>query len=304
METRALRAFVTAVREEGITAAADVLRINQPTLSRQIKSLEQELGTVLFVRGSRSRALELTREGRMFYRRACEILALSDKATAELTISETIAGDLHIAAAEINAMDTVAKALTRLRRRHPGIQVHLQDAYSDDIIDELNNGLADFGLLVQPLDMSAYDYLEMPERDRLGMLVRADHPLANERFITVEQLKDMTVLLPKGSLSRNDVFAQIQRGDNSFQIAGTMNLPHNAVYLVRRGFGNALCCESVLTPYLDDGLAFLPLFPERTIRTSLAWKKNQPLSRPAEAFLEVMRDLLDHPDNIEPAYAI
>ncbi|NMM93252.1 LysR family transcriptional regulator [Bifidobacterium sp. DSM 109957] len=293
MEIKELRYFVTVVQEEGITAAADVLRVSQPTLSRQIKDLEESLGARLFDRGNRGRALELTREGRMLYRRACEIIALADKAEAEITTSETVEGDLHISAAQTCAMCVVAKALTLLCERHPGVTVHLQDAYSDDIIDRLNNGITDFGLLAQPVDMSGFDYLDLSDRDPLGLVVRADHPLAARANVDVAELKGLRAIVPKGSISRNDSLVQSSRLAEGLRVVGTMNLCHNAGYLVREGFGAMLCPKSAANVGEGSGLTFVPVSPEHAVRVSLAWKRNQPLSRQAEAFLTALREVID-----------
>lgn len=292
MEIRALRYFVTVVQEEGITAAADILRVSQPTLSRKIGELENELGARLFARGNRGRALELTREGRMLYRRACEIIVLADRAEAEIATSETVEGDLHICAAQTSAMRVIAKAVVALRERHPGVMVHLQDAYSDDIIERLNNGLTDFGLLAQPVDMSGFDYLDVPGRDLLGLVVREDHPLAGRKSVGMGDLKGLPAVVPKGAISRNDALVQRRHLTEGLHVVGTMNLAHNAGYLVREGIGAMLCPASVAHAEEGSGLVFLPVSPENPVRVSLAWKKNQTLSRQAEAFLAILRDII------------
>ena len=142
MELRILRNFIAVVEEEGVSAAADALRISQPALSRQIKDLEDEVGATLFVRGNRSRSLELTEKGRLMYRRAQEIVELADRTQKEMTADEDIAGDVHIAAAQSAAMRIVARAMTRLRHKHPQVRVRLHDDYGQNIIERLDNGLA------------------------------------------------------------------------------------------------------------------------------------------------------------------
>ena len=183
MELRILRNFIAVVEEEGVSAAADALRISQPALSRQIKDLEDEVGATLFVRGNRSRSLELTEKGRLMYRRAQEIVELADRTQKEMTADEDIAGDVHIAAAQSAAMRIVARAMTRLRHKHPQVRVRLHDDYGQNIIERLDNGLADFGVLVQPTDMSRYDFLPLPTGDPMGLLMRYDHPLATRESI-------------------------------------------------------------------------------------------------------------------------
>ena len=162
MEIRTLRNFIAVVQEEGVTAAADVLRVSQPALSRQIKGLESEMGAMLFIRGTRGRPLELTHEGRLLYRRACEIVELADRTRSEIASGEDIEGDVHVAAAQSVVMDVLAKAAVRVRELHPGVRIQLHDDYGENIVERLDNGLADFGVLVQPSDMSRYDHLPLP----------------------------------------------------------------------------------------------------------------------------------------------
>jgi DNA-binding transcriptional LysR family regulator len=293
MEIRALRYFVTSVQEEGITAAADVLHVSQPTISRQIRELEEELGATLFSRGNRGHTLNLTREGRMLYRRACEIIELADKAESEITSRETIEGDLHIDAAQTRSMNIVAKALVQLHERHPGVRIHLQDAYSDDIIERLNNGLTDFGVLMQPLDMSRYDHFALPDDDVMGLVVRADDPLATHESVTAGDLTGIPLIMPRGAISRNDAAAQVDSSASGYsQIVATINLAHNGTYLVSQGLGSMLCLKSVVNVGDDSGLVFIPLSPRTPVRINIAWKKNQTLPRQAEVFLEILRTMI------------
>lgn len=289
MELKVLRNFITVVEEEGVTVAADVLRISQPALSRQIKELEDELGATLFTRGTRSRTLELTSEGRLLYRRAQEIIELADRTVSEIATEEEIAGDIHIAAAQSMVMRTVAKAMMRLYTKHPQVRVHLHDDYGGNIVERLDNGLADFGVLVQPTDMSRYDFLPLPGGDVMGVLMRHDHPLASHERITATDLKDVPVIAPYGVLARRDLSGWLKQGNEELNIIGTMNLLYNASCFVQEGYGCAICPAGLVDTSWESGLVFRPLEPERRTQLAIAWKKSQPLTPAAAAFLDELR---------------
>lgn len=291
MEIRVLRGFIAVVQEEGITAAADVLRISQPALSRQIKDLEGEMGATLFVRGNRGRSLELTHEGQLLYRRACEIVELADRTKSEIASGEDVEGDVHVAAAQSAVMDVLAKAAVHVRELHPGVCVQLHDDYGKNIVERLNNGLADFGVLVQPADMSRYDHLPLPGGDRMGLLMRPDHPLAMKDGVMPEDLQGLPLIVPKGALARRDLSGWYSGNLRPFDIVGTMNLTYNASRFVRAGYGCALSLEGLVDTGKGSGLVFRPLDPVVHISLSMAWKKSQPLTPAARAFLDCVREV-------------
>ena len=240
MEIKILRNFIAVVQEEGVTAASDVLRISQPALSRQIKDLEEEMGATLFVRGNRGRALELTHEGQLLYRRAREIVELADRTKSEIASGEEIEGDVHIAAAQSSVMDVLAKAAVHVRELHPGIRVQLHDDYGENIVERLNNGLADFGVLVQPTDMGRYDHFPLPGGDQMGVLMRSDDPLVAKDGIRAEDLQGLPMIVPKGALVRRDLSGWYGADLRPYHIVGTMNLAYNASRFVRAGYGYAM----------------------------------------------------------------
>lgn len=292
MELRILRNFIAVVEEEGVSAAADALRISQPALSRQIKDLEDEVGATLFVRGNRSRSLELTEKGRLMYRRAQEIVELADRTQKEMTADEDIAGDVHIAAAQSAAMRIVARAMTRLRHKHPQVRVRLHDNYGQNIIERLDNGLADFGVLVQPTDMSRYDFLPLPTGDPMGLLMRYDHPLATRESIHPKDLADVPVIVPQGVLNRRDLSGWYKSGNKELNIVGTMNLLYNASCFVQEGYGCAICPQGLVDTSWESGLVFQPLDPPMQTHLAIAWKKSQPPTPAADAFLTELRSVI------------
>ncbi|WP_169080161.1 LysR family transcriptional regulator [Bifidobacterium erythrocebi] len=292
MEIKVLRHFIAVVQEEGVTAAAEVLRISQPALSRQIKDLEGEMGATLFVRGNRGRALELTHEGQLLYRRACEIVELADRTRSEIASGEQVEGDVHVAAAQTAVMDVLAKAAVHVRELHPGVRIQLHDDYGENIMERLNNGLADFGVLVQPADMSRYDHLPLPGGDRMGLIMRPDHPLAARSGVQPADLQGLPLIVPKGALARRDLSGWYSGSLRPFDIVGTMNLTYNASRFVRAGYGCALSLEGLVDTGEGSGLTFRPLEPTLRASLSMAWKKSQPLTPAARAFLDCVREVV------------
>lgn len=292
MEIKVLRHFIAVVQEEGVTAAAEVLRISQPALSRQIKDLEGEMGATLFVRGNRGRALELTHEGQLLYRRACEIVELADRIRSEIASGEQVEGDVHVAAAQTAVMDVLAKAAVHVRELHPGVRIQLHDDYGENIMERLNNGLADFGVLVQPADMSRYDHLPLPGGDRMGLIMRPDHPLAARSGVQPADLQGLPLIVPKGALARRDLSGWYSGSLRPFDIVGTMNLTYNASRFVRAGYGCALSLEGLVDTGEGSGLTFRPLEPTLRASLSMAWKKSQPLTPAARAFLDCVREVV------------
>lgn len=292
VEIKVLRHFIAVVQEEGVTAAAEVLRISQPALSRQIKDLEGEMGATLFVRGNRGRALELTHEGQLLYRRACEIVELADRTRSEIASGEQVEGDVHVAAAQTAVMDVLAKAAVHVRELHPGVRIQLHDDYGENIMERLNNGLADFGVLVQPADMSRYDHLPLPGGDRMGLIMRPDHPLAARSGVKPADLQGLPLIVPKGALARRDLSGWYSGSLRPFDIVGTMNLTYNASRFVRAGYGCALSLEGLVDTGEGSGLTFRPLEPTLRASLSMAWKKSQPLTPAARAFLDCVHEVV------------
>ncbi|MBT1170668.1 LysR family transcriptional regulator [Bifidobacterium sp. SO4] len=299
MDIEILHHFVTTVQEGGIAAAAELLRISQSTLSRQIQSLEREVGATLLQRRNRGRELRLTREGRLLYRRAEEIVDLVTRARAEIT-SDDVSGDIHLAAAQLPSMDIVAQAANDTRNAHPDVRFHLIDGYSTDIMKQLDNGLADFGVLVQPVDMGDYDWIDLPETDRNGLLMPDSHPLADRERITRADLRDVPMLVPQGALSRNNLSGWLNARDRRTKVVGTMNLAYNASLFVKAGYGCAVIPEGIIDTSPSSGLRFVPLDPPLIVRSCLAWKRNQPLTKAGEAFLECLNARIQARNTTQP----
>lgn len=180
MEIRVLRYFLAIAREGSITNAANFLHVTQPTLSRQIRDLEEELGQKFFTRGSHN--MTLTAEGMILRKRAEEIISMVDKTEAEFSSMENlVGGDIYIGGGETDAIKLIAKIAKELRASYPDIHYHLYSGNSEDVTDRLDKGLLDFGILIQPADISKYDYINIPAKDTWGVVMRKDSPLARKK---------------------------------------------------------------------------------------------------------------------------
>ena len=287
MELRVLRYFLTVAMEENITHAAEILHVTQPTLSRQLAQLEADLGVTLFRRGNHR--ITLTEEGQLLRCRAREILELADKAEAELThMDQVVTGTIAIGCGETGSIRYLADTMADFRKKYPRVSFEIYSAIADDVSTRMDRGLLDFGLLMEPVDISKYNFVHMPYQEQYRLLVRKDDPMAGQEAVTPEDLEGMDILMPR-RLSVRNVF------ENWFGlIYGTLKLPatinlslYNTIALVRAGVGKGI------TP-LDVGfspdLRAIPLAPELVVGSVMPWKKNQQQPRPVSLFAEFLQE--------------
>lgn len=291
MEIRVLRYFLTVVREESISAAADYLHITQPTLSRQIKELEDELEVKLLNRGKKNRKITLTDEGMLLRKRAEEIVTLADKTRAEFDAAEEIiSGDIYIGGGETEAMRLIARAAKKLQDSYPHIKYHLFSGNADDVAERLDKGLLDFGVFIEPANMEKYDYLRLPVTDTWGLLMRKDSPLASLNNIEVKNLKEIPLIVSRQSMTSNEFSGWGRFDFNQLNIVATYNLVYNASLLVAEGLGYALCLDRLVDTTDSSELCFRPLKPHLEARLNLVWKKYQIFSKAGEKFLEKLQE--------------
>lgn len=292
MEIRVLRYFLTIAREGSITSAAEQLHITQPTLSRQIKDLEDELGQKLFHRSSHS--MKLTQEGFIFRKRAEEIVAMVDKTSAEfLSMDKPIAGDIYIGGGETLAVSLIADLISKLRTEYPDIRYHLYSGNEADVTERLDRGLLDFGILVQPANVTKYDYIHLPAEDIWGVVMRKDSPLAKKKRITRADLLDLPLIMSRQVLvtksKGNDFIDWFGEDFDKLNIVTTFNLMYNAALMVKSGVGYAVSIDGIVNTDSESDLCFRPLMPKMTSGLDLIWKKYQAFSPAAELFLEKLR---------------
>lgn len=287
MELRVLQYFLAVVREQSISAAAETLHLSQPTLSRQLKDLEEELGKQLMIRGSRR--ITLTEEGMLLRKRAEEILDLVHKTETEIVDSEeTLSGDVCIGSGETDAVRLLARAAETMRRLYPNVRFRISSGDECDVSESLDKGLIDFGLLIGGTDFSYYDHMELPARDCWGILMRKDAPLAEKAALRREDLWDQPLILSRQTCNSSDIIQWLQRDQEQLNLVATYSLVYNASLLVDEGLGYAFVLDKLINTNGSD-LCFRPLEPPLDVGLHVVWKKYQPFSKPAEKFLEILK---------------
>ncbi len=285
MEIRVLRYFLAVAREESISAAAEFLHLTQPTLSRQLMDLEEELGTKLFLRGKRK--ITLTEDGVLLRQRAGEIVDLVDKTTGAFHQSEEhINGDIYIGAGETDAMRLIAQVAKKLQTAYPHIRFHLFSGNAEDVSERLDKGLLDFGILIEPADMKKYDFIKLPATNTWGLLMRRDCPLAAKKTIQPADLWPLPLITSRQALAQNELSGWIGKNFSALHIVTTYNLVFNASLMVEEGIGYALCLDKLVHTAGGSKLCFRPLEPKLEVGLDIVWKKYQVFSKAAEKFLQ------------------
>ena len=288
MDIRVLQYFLAVAREESITRAAETLRMTQPPLSRQLKDLEDELGKKLLIRGSKK--VTLTEDGMLLRKRAEEMIDLMEKTKAELTSSdENISGEIYIGGGETDAVSLFAQTAGKLQKKYPQIHYHIYSGDAEIVMEKLDKGLIDFGLLVGPVDVSRYDYMRLPISDIWGVLMRKDAPLAEKDVIRAEDLWDKPLILSHQAYSGSDISVWLGRDAHRLDVVMTYNLIYNAAHFVKTGFGYAITLDKLINTTGNSELRFRPLYPTLEAGLCIVWKKYQVFSRASKQFLNQLR---------------
>ena len=292
MDIRVLGYFLAVAREESITKAAEVLHMTQPPLSRQLKDLEEELGKQLFIRGNRK--ITLTDEGMTLRKRAEEIVQLVKKTEDEIILSDdSLSGNIYIGAGETDAVRILARAANQVQASYPKICFHISSGDATDVIEQLDKGLLDFGVLFEPTDLSEYNYLRIPAKDEWGVLMRRDAPLSEKRMIIPEDLRDKPLIVSRQAVNKSrGLFEWLGKEPDELNIVATYNLLFNGSLMVEERMGYALCLNHIINSTGESNLCFRPLSPKLETRLNVVWKKYQMLSKPAEKFLEKLQELI------------
>lgn len=292
MDIRVLKYFLAVVREENITKAAEVLHVTQPTLSRQLSKMEDDLGVQLFLRGKKG--ITLTDEGLLLRRRAEEIVELADKAERELMEhEELIDGEISIGSGELASVQLLPRLFTSFKECYPRVQFDLYTGNADQIKQRLDNGLTDIGILLEPVEIEKYDFIRFNILEHWVVLMRPDVPLAEKDSVTIKDLVKLPLIFVKRQSIRNELESWFRGHIDELNIVATSNMSTNATILVEQGYGYALVVEGSV-PFLDTTkVCYRPLSPERTTTSVLAWKKNQPFAPAVKKFLEHAHNMLD-----------
>lgn len=294
MELRVLNYFLAIAREQSIVHAAESLHLSQPTLSTQIKHLEEELGKQLFIRGTKgTRKVTLTEEGMILRKRAEEILDLVKRTENEITMNDDIIiGDVYIGAGETDGVRFMAKAAGILGKDYPGIHYHISSGNASHVMEHLDRGLIDFGIIFGDVDLTKYNALDTSYSDSWGVLMRKDSELAEKDVITPEDLKDKPLILSQQEAVGGTLTQWMGCEVSQLNIIATYNLLFNASLLVDEGLGYAIGYDKIINTTGNSHLCFRPLSPHLASPMHIIWKKYQMFSKPAEKYLEVLKNLL------------
>ncbi len=287
MEIRTLRYFLAAAREENMTRAAEQLHVTQPTLSKTLKALEDELGKKLFTRHSFS--IRLTEEGVLLRNRAEDLVSMADKITREFTALDDITGgEIFLGLAESYQIRLLAQAIREFRKQYPSLHYHITSGDTEQVTEKLDKGLLDFSVLAEMPDTGKYDYLVFPRADVWGLVFPADDPLARKKAITVDDLAGLPLFCSEQSWE-NDIPRWCGDRMQELRLEGSFRLSYNGSMFAREGLGYLLTFERLIDTSQDSGLVFRPLLPRLENRLYLIWKKYQTPSPIAERFLKHLK---------------
>lgn len=292
MELRELKYFLAVAREESISKAAETLFVTQPNLSRQMQNLEKEIGQQLFIRGAKK--ITLTDTGKLLKKRAEEIMELYNKTENELNAPTTnVSGNIYIGGGESYVMGLIAKAARSVQCDYPNVKFHIFSGDSGTVSERLDKGLIDFGIFIEPFDLSKYDHMRLPLYDTWGVIMRKDSPLAQKEYITPEDLWDKPIIRSRQSIGKNKIGEWFQKSEEELNIVATGNLLYNMSLLVEEGLGYAVSLDKILNTAGNSNLCFRPLYPELISHLDIAWKKYQVFPKCAEIFLKRLREIIN-----------
>jgi len=289
MDVRTLKYFLTVASEGNITKAAEVLHITQPTLSRQLIELEKELNTSLLIRGKRN--ITLTGTGVLLQQRAQEIIALLDKTEQDITEQGRIVkGIVSIGCVETSASLLLPDTLKEFAARYPMVRYDIYSGNGDDIRDKIDSGHLDMGILIEPIEVAKYDSAHLPFVERVGVLMRADDPLADGESIRLDEITRLPVIISRRRILINELESWFGESEEDIRILAYHNLLTNSLLLVEHGLAYCITGEGAYSIRPIPNVRFIPLDPERKFGHVLAWKKNRMFGSAASFFLEFVRD--------------
>ena len=286
MDIRSMQYYLAVVREGTISAAAEALHVAQPSLSRQMKELEEELGAALFVRGNRR--ITLTEEGMVLRKRAEEMVRLMQRTEEEISqLKNHVSGSVRIGAGESVSFHYLSRTAASIAKEHPDIRFHITSGDTRDLMDELNDGLIDFAVVFSNVDHALYESIPLPAEDGFGVLMPKDSPLAEKEVLRLSDLKNYPVIASRAS----EQFFSGAKGYSSLNVVATYNLLYNASLLVEDGLGYAICFDRLINVTGDSKLCIRPLVPRIENAGNLIWKKYQVFSPAVQMFIDRIRSI-------------
>lgn len=291
MDIKALRYFLAVAREENMTRAAEVLHVTQPTLSKQLKALEEELGKQLFTRHAFS--IELTDEGQLLRKRAEDLVDMADKIINEFSALDDITGgDIYFGLAESYQISFLAKQIKEFKEQYPGLRYHITSGGTEQVLERLNKGILDFAVLVETPDYSKYSVLEFPETDKWGIVIPKDHPLAEKELIRVDDLIGLPLFCSEQSWEA-DIPRWAGNKMDQLRLEGSFQLAYNGSIFAAENLGVLLTFDKLVNTGSESPLTFRPLTPALENKMYLVWKKYQVFSPIAERFITKFRESLE-----------
>lgn len=289
MELRTLMYFTVIAKEGSMTHASNALHVTQPTLSRQMKALEEELGVKLFTRSNYN--IQLTEAGTLLKKRADEILSMSQKVQDEFKVLDSkVKGDVFIGCGETKGMSFISKIIKDIQLDYPDVHFHIYSGNFDDVTEKLDKGLLDFGILIQPANLNKYKAVHLPSSDIWGLIAKRSSELAQKSYVTREDLVNLPLICSRQAIDEthasNEFTGWFGHLFSDLNIVATFNLAYNAGLLVKENVGYAVTIDSIIDVSKENGLCFIPLSPKLEAKHNIIWRKNHTFSKASELFLE------------------
>lgn len=298
MELRVLQYFLAIAREETIIGAAETLHITQPTLSRQMKDLEDELGKQLFIRSNKK--ITLTEEGMLLRQRAEEIVNLVNKTEQEIMSSESLLnGVVYIGSGESHSLKVITKSIRKMQNQYPDVKFNIHSGNADDVIEKLDNGLIDFALLTGHPKISEYNHLLLPFSHQWGVLMPKDDVLAQKESITFQDIKDKPLIVSKELKRLSQLVEWLNNDIEHLHIVSSYSLLYNASLMVEDGLGYGICFDKLINTTGDSLLVFRPLEPSLKVQYHFIWKKYHILTKTSQYFLKLVQETIHEITNQE-----
>lgn len=289
MDLRVLRYFLTVAREQSFTKAAIQLHITQPTLSRQLAALEEELGTTLLNRNGHN--ITLTNDGILLKRRALELISLEDKIMNEFKDdSGEMIGTVTIGCGEFVAVEILADICAEYKKKYPQVQITVHTGTADVIYEMMNKGLVDIGMFLEPVSVEGLEYIRMRESEHYVVSMRADDPLANKEYLNKEDLLKLPLILPERQGVRAELANWFGEDYDKIKCSFISNLGTNAGIMIMKGLGYSLSVEGAMRYWDRNVIVQVPIYPKIDARTVIAWRRNIPYSVAVKRFIERIRE--------------
>lgn len=287
MEIRTLRYFLAVAREENMTRAAELLHVTQPTLSKALKNLEDELGKKLFTR--HSFRIELTEEGVLLRQRAEDLVFMADKTLQEfLSLDDITGGDIYFGLAESWQIRYLAREIRSFKETYPDLRYHITSGDTEQVTEKLDKGLLDFAVICETPDERKYHSIQFPESDYFGAALPADSALAKKGSISAEDLAGLPLFTSEQSWE-NDIRPWAGDRFSRLRLEGSFRLAYNGSMFAREGLGILLTLNNLVDTSPESGLVFLPLYPHLEMKMHLIWNKYQSFTPIAERFLKQIK---------------